>query len=296
VGSGVAMTADAGGPCRTTVVVATMDRRDELLATLGRLTSLPDRPPVIVIDNGSADGSPDAVEERFPSVRLVRAGRNLGATARNVGVSLATTPYVAFSDDDSWWAPGALHRAAAVFDASPRLGVLMARVLVGPEERLDPVCAEMAASPLPRPDHSPGPALLGFIACGAVVRRQAFLDVGGFDDLVFFLGEEQVLSLDLATAGWALAYVEDVVAHHHPSPVRNPAARRVRQTRNDLLSTWMRRPGPVVAGRTTRLLAAATDPAARRALGEAMVRLPEAVRRRRVVPADIEAQIRLLEA
>src|SRR4051794_4844290 len=157
---------------------------------------------------------------RFPRVRVIEVGRNLGAVARNLGVWAATTPYVAFADDDSWWAPGSLDRAADVLDAHPRLGLLAATILVGSEERLDPVSEEMAASPLPRRPDVPGPAVLGFVACGTVVRRDAYLAAGGFDDVVEFAGEEDRLALDLAMLGWDLAYVADVVAHHHPSPSR----------------------------------------------------------------------------
>lgn len=125
-------------------MVATRNRREALERTLPLHTG-----PVILVDNGSTDGTPAFVRDRFPHVRVVDAGRNLGSPARNVGVELAQTPYVAFADDDSWWAEGALERAADVLDAHPRLAVLAARVLVGPEERTDPVSVLMARSPLP---------------------------------------------------------------------------------------------------------------------------------------------------
>ena len=223
---------------RVTVVVATRNR----LRALQR--SLPHHPsPVILVDNGSTDGTVGFVQRHFPHVRVVEAGRNLGAPARNLGVELAETPYVAFADDDSWWAAGALDLAADVLDAHPRLAMLGARVLVGAEQRLDPVSEEMRRSPLGVQDDLPGPSVLGFLACGAVVRKKAFLEAGGFDEVIFFFfGEEERLAMDLAAQGWGLAYV-DAVVHHHPSPPRDPAGRQALAVRNAVLTAVLRRPG-----------------------------------------------------
>jgi len=282
---------------RCTVVVATQNRRESLLHTIGRLQALAEQPPIIVVDNGSGDGSAEAVRSDFPDVDVIALDRNLGAPARNLGVRRAGTPYVAFADDDSWWAPGALGRAAQLFDTHPGLGLIGARILVGPEQREDPTTAVMAVSPLPSPPGLPRPAVLGFLACGAVVRRSAFLEVGGFDELLFFLGEEQLVALDLASKGWHLSYAHDVVAHHHPSPPGDPAGRRRRQLRNDVLTAWMRRPARVVVARTAALGAAALrgDRPARAALGEVLVRLPRAWRSRVRLPPAVEASVRALE-
>jgi GT2 family glycosyltransferase len=259
---------------RVTVVVATRNRSGPLAHTLGRLGALRPPPPVVVVDNGSDDGSAEVVGKRFPAVRLLALGRNLGAAARNLGVLAAATPYVAFSDDDSWWAPGALERAAAALDTHPRLALVAARTLVGPEERTDPVSALMADSPLPVPAGAPGPAVLGFLACSAVVRRDAFLQAGGFSPLLFLFGEETLLAYDLAAAGWQLCYLDDVVAHHHPATSRQAPRRRIgTQRRNALLTAWMRRP-VLVATRSAGELALASlrDPAARAALAVAWAR------------------------
>jgi GT2 family glycosyltransferase len=280
---------------RISVVLMTRDRRDQTLRTLGKLDELPDRPPVIVVDNGSSDGTAAAIGDAFPSVSVIELGRNLGAQARTVGVRAATTPYVAFSDDDSWWAPESLDRAADHFDKVPRLGLIAARILIGPSERLDPICTEMAASPL-REDDLPGPAVLGFIACGAVVRREAYLGAGGFHPVVFFLGEETVLAQDLAAAGWGLAYVDDVVCHHHPQPGPERAGRTQLQLRNWLLSSWLRRPLPIAARDTFTVVRRLPDPVARGALLEAARRLPQVRRHRRTLPPRVERQVRLLEA
>lgn len=106
------------------------------------------------------------------------------------GVGPASTPYVAFADDDSWWAPGALQGAADLFGVRPRLGLLAARILVGSEIVLDPVCHQMGRSVLGRAADLPGPSLLGFLACAAMVRREAFCAVGGFEEVVRFPGKK----------------------------------------------------------------------------------------------------------
>ncbi|MDW5322336.1 glycosyltransferase family 2 protein [Plantactinospora sp. KLBMP9567] len=213
-----------------TVVVATRNRRDQLLATLARHTA-----PVIVVDNASTDGTAEAVAACFPDVRVVRLDHNAGAAARNVGVELARSPVVAFADDDSYWAPGALEQAARFFRAHPRAGLLTAEVRLGPERRLDPVSAAMAEQPLGTPSDLPGPAVLGFLACAAVVRRQAFRQVGGFNPRLRVYGEEALLALDLAAAGWGLAYVHDMVVHHPPLATgRDSRARHRLEARNRL--------------------------------------------------------------
>ena len=88
---------------RVTVVVATKDRRCDLAMTLGR-----HRAPVILVDNGSRDGTAAMVRERYPSVTVIRMETNTGAFGRTVGARAAATEFVAFADDDSWWSAGSL--------------------------------------------------------------------------------------------------------------------------------------------------------------------------------------------
>ncbi len=283
-----------GGP-PATVVIATRNRGRELARTLERLASLPERPPVVVVDNGSQDGTA-AMVRRFPRAELIALRRNRGAWARNLGVLRARTPLIALADDDSWWAPGALATAAAVLAANPGVGLLAARILVGRDEVPDAVNAVMAASPLPS-DGLPGPRVMGFLGCGAVVRRDAFLAVGGFSRLLFIGGEEQLFAYDLAAAGWAACYRPDIVAYHHPSAARQPATRRYLEARNRALVAWLRRPLRCALTETGQLTRrAAHDPTAARALGGLAARLPRAVLGRRPLPADVETAIRALGA
>jgi GT2 family glycosyltransferase len=272
------------------VVVVSHNRRDELLATLPRHEA-----PVVLVDNASTDGSAEAVRNAFPDVTVVALDHNIAAQGRTLGVARAGTPFVAFADDDSWWAPGDLARAVAIMREHPRLALLNARILVGTEERLDPICAEMARSPLPTAPDAAGPALLGFVACAALVRTEAFEAVGGFDPVVRFPGEEERVALDLAAAGWELAYVDEVTVHHHPSPVRQaPGRRQAAIWRSRLLTALMRLP----AGDVARLLTEAAR-AGRPGIEGTLRGLPDvaaALRRRRRVPPRLRADLRTLVA
>ena len=267
-------------------MVATRNRRERLTETLPR-----HRARVILVDNGSDDGGPDAIEDAFPNVTVVRLGENRGAAARNAGVELAATPYVAFADDDSFWAPGSLRQAADLLRAHDRVGLLSARVLVGPEARLDPVSAAMAAAPLGAPPDGPGPSVLGFLACAVAVRRDAFLAVGGFNPKLHVYGEEALLAMDLAAAGWRLSYAPALTVRHLPLPAgRDNRARRRMETRNRVLTALLRRPPQVVA----RTVASAwrENPGA---VADAARLLPWALHHRHPLPQEVETALTTLD-
>ncbi|WP_043510926.1 MULTISPECIES: glycosyltransferase family 2 protein [unclassified Actinoplanes] len=227
---------------RVGVVVITWQRREEALACVERLLALPEQPPVVLVDNGSTDGTAGAVRAAFPQVDVIAAGRNLGAVGRNLGVRRLTTPYVAFCDDDTWWRPGSLARAADLLDAHPRLAVVNARIVVEPSGAEDPIVAELRDSPVPAPDWLPGPALGSFLAGASVLRRDAFQQAGGFSARLWLGGEEELLATDLVSAGWELCYREDLTVHHHASKLRDATHRRRVGLRNTLWFTWLRRP------------------------------------------------------
>lgn len=77
---------------RVTVAVITRDRCASLLRTLDALGALPERPPVVVVDNGSDRTALRAVQRRARGVRVLSPGRNTGALGRNLAVLNADTP------------------------------------------------------------------------------------------------------------------------------------------------------------------------------------------------------------
>ncbi len=284
------------GDPRVAVVVITHNRRRELARTLARLSVLPERPPVVVVDNGSTDGTADLVRTEFPQVTVLTPGRNLGAVGRNLGVAAVRTPYVAFCDDDTWYAPGTLSGAADVLDTHPDLAVVMATLIVEPAGRVDPICEEIATSPLPRPAGVPGHPLLSFLAGVSVVRRDAFLAAGGFSPRLWLGGEEELLASDLARAGWRMAYLPELVAHHHASRQRDPHLRRRHGIRNTLWFTWLRRPLRSALRRTARqLVRLPRDRVTLLGVLDAVRGLPWVLRERAPVPPHLEHGYRLLE-
>ncbi|NMH98382.1 glycosyltransferase family 2 protein [Pseudonocardia acidicola] len=275
----------------------TWNRRREVLSTLDHMAALPDAAPIIVVDNGSADGTADAIARRHPGVTLIRSPRNLGAVARNIATERIATPYVAFCDDDTRWEPGALTRAADLLDAHPGLASITGRCLVEPDLREDPITPELRDSPVPGPAWLPGPALLGIMAGLTMLRADAFCQVGGFSPRLWLGGEEELLALDLAAHGWWMCWSPDVVIRHAPSPARDPRQRRRHGIRNTLWTAWLRRPVTGAVMHTFDVLSGAPkDAATAGALAEALRGLPWVLRERRVVPAEVERGLRLLAA
>ncbi len=281
---------------RVAVVVITHQRRAELLLALDRLRALPEQPHVVVVDNGSTDGTSDAVHARFPEIELISSSENLGAVGRNVGVARLDTPYVAFCDDDTWWEPGSLATAADILDAHPQLAVVTARILVEPGGEEDPIVPELRDSPVRGAPWLPGPALGSFLAGASVLRREAFLEVGGFSERLWLGGEEELMAGDLAAAGWELCYLAELTVHHQASRARDPHRRRRDGIRNTLWTTWLRRPLRPALRRTLLLLATVPrDRVTAHGLREAIRGIPWVVRHRRVLPPHAEARFAALE-
>lgn len=279
---------------RASIVVLTRNRAAELCCSLRHLMLLPGSLPVIVVDNASTDGTPEIVRRCFPQVDLVTCDVNRGAAGRNAGVARVRTPVVAFCDDDTWWQPGSVERAADVLEQYPQVAAVAARILVGERQRIDANCRRMALSPLPSED-LPGPRLAAFMAGAVVMRTDAFRAVGGYEPRLFLGAEESLMALDLMARDWSIVYCPDVVTCHRPSRSRNSLQRRSQVLRNRLWIGWMRLPPGDAARETAAVLRDAwRQDVLLRTAASVLAGLPWAFSRRRVVPPATLAAWRLV--
>jgi len=279
---------------KVTLVVLTYNRREVVRQTVASLKALNEAWPIVVVDNGSTDGTAEALAADHPDITLVRCPRNLGAAGRNAGVDAVRTRYVAFCDDDTCWQPGALAQAAHILDLHPDVAVVNARILVGAANEEDPTCTLMSRSPLPS-EGLPGHRLLGFMAGASVMRADAYRECGGYSPKLFIGGEEMLLAYDLAARNWAMVYCAGVVTRHDPSLLRDAVRRRSLLVRNAIWIAWLRLPARDAWRETRRAWRqAVAEGHPLTTLADTLRGMPWALWHRRVVPAPVRAMQRRL--
>lgn len=192
---------------------------------------------VIVVDNGSEDGSPAHVRERFPGVRVLELGANTGfAGAANVALRAAETDFVALVNTDVRLQPDWLERTCAVLEATPKAASVATKMVdledpsvvydTGDILRRDGACEQRGRfqRDVGRFDQ-PG-EVFGACAGAALYRRAPVLELGGFDERFFLYLEDVDLALRLRLAGWSCMY-EPVVALHAGEGSGGPPERAV---------------------------------------------------------------------
>ncbi|MCE9592511.1 MAG: glycosyltransferase [Planctomycetes bacterium] len=191
---------------RISYVIVTHNRRDVLLRTLGIVTAPTADAEYLVVDNGSTDGTKDALRREFPQVRVIRRPSNEGVSARNHAFAVARGDYVVLIDDDSYPVGDAVERSVSYLDANPRTGAVVGRVAL-PDGRLE-------ASAFPTV----------MINCAVCIRRSALDLAGGFPTDFFRQAEEYDLSFRFWQAGFAVERFEDVLYRHEKSPGNRASA------------------------------------------------------------------------
>lgn len=230
---------------------------DRFLASLALATQR--TVSVLMADNGSTDGAPEAAVERYPGVRLFSTGGNLGyGTAMNRGIAevftdgedgAAASEWVIVANPDVQWGPGsidALLDAAARWPRAAALGPLIrdpdgsvypsARLLPslirgGMHAVVGPIWPNNPWSTAYRQERlDPSERRVGWLSGSCLlVRRKAFEQIGGFDERYFLYMEDTDLGDRFGKAGWLNVYVPSAeVLHHKGHATRRESARSLR--------------------------------------------------------------------
>jgi GT2 family glycosyltransferase len=199
---------------------------EETCACLASLTQAVAPSTVVVIDNGSADGSAEAIRARFPQVALLPIGVNLGfAKAANIGIAHALARGaggVLVLNNDTTVEPDSVRRLAEALAASDRVGVLSAKIYLTDQpgrlwsvggvyrdgNAIDLGSGELDAGQYDR-------VRLDFVyGCAMLLSAPLLYAIGGFDERFFMYYEDVDLCLRARAAGYDVALAPDAHVWH----------------------------------------------------------------------------------
>ncbi len=212
------------GAERVTVVVLNWNGWRDTVACLESLRRLDVLPRVIVVDNGSTDGSPDRIRAEAPWARLLELPANRGFSAgMNAGISaaLADGPapeHVWVLNNDTLVEPSTLSRMVALADSDATIGIVGSRVVdadgSGRVQALGGGAVNLWLGTTTPYVALPASACASLVGASMLLRRSFLHDVGGFDERYFFYLGDTDLSLRARRAGWRLAIAADATVVH----------------------------------------------------------------------------------
>jgi GT2 family glycosyltransferase len=210
---------------RLSVVIPNWNGRrwlPDCLESIRRQDRLPQQ--IIVVDNGSSDGSLEYLRSEHPSVQVLSLPRNTGfAHAANRGVRAAHGEFIALLNTDVILAPDWVDRMARALAREPCVASAACKMLsledparvydAGDVLRRDGACEQRGRFGPDDGRWEQSGEVFGACAGAALYRREAVLSVGGFDERYFAYLEDVDLALRLRLAGWSCRY-EPAVAFH----------------------------------------------------------------------------------
>ena len=305
-----------------TVAIATYNGRHLLEATLPSFAAQT-HPGIqlLVVDDGSTDGTADWLAERWPQVRLVRHASNRGVTAAlNSCLSAAGTQLVGLFNNDVELAPDCIAELVAALRRHPEAAAAGPKLLAYEDRgRIDGAgdIYSWVGSGWRRGHGEPDRgqfdapcAVFGICGGAAVLRRKALAAVGGFDEAFFAFYEDVDWSFRAQLAGFSIRYVPSAIAYHMGSATLGRGATdfmRYHVTRNAIWVVAKDWPAGAIlrhAHQLAHLQLANLTAALRarrmavhlRAWRDAVRGLPAMLRKRRVVQRSRAVGARQLEA
>jgi GT2 family glycosyltransferase len=216
------------------IILVSFKGLNDTLACLDSLSKLTYRNiAIVLVDQNSKDGTPEAVRSRYPSVQVIENPVNNGFTGgNNVGMQAALSrnpDYVFLLNNDTVVEPGLLEKLVAPMEADPRMGIIGPTMLYFSE----PETLWWAGSKIDwrgRPIHyGSGESVkkldmtmrdTGYVCgCGMLIRRAVLEQVGLLDDRFFIYFEEADLCARARRAGWRIVYLPSAQLWHKISKV-----------------------------------------------------------------------------
>lgn len=219
-----------------TIVIVTKDRRDDALNAVRSALEQEPLVEVLVLDDGSADDTAGAVRSAFPEVRVERREESAGLVVRrNEAAKLASAPIIVSLDDDAIFTSNSVVASTVAEFDDPRVAVVaMPYVDVPQGEHV-----------LQRAPDGEGVFVTHrFRGTAHAVRREAFLEVGGYRDMLFQQAEEPDLAVRLLNAGYVVRLGRADPVRHFASPRRDTERMWFYECRNEVLFAWHNVPMP----------------------------------------------------
>jgi len=208
------------------VIVVNWNRKDLLRACL---TSLRRQAgvafEVILVDNGSADGSPDMAEREFAAT-VIRNRENRGfCAANNQGIARARGEFIALLNNDAEAEPGWLPALLRACTSASDVGMAASKILVWENPRVIDKAGHLIFPDGQNRGRGSGMPDLGQFdreeevlwpdGCAALYRKEMLDQIGGFDEDFFAYGDDAELGLRARIAGWRCIYTPLAVVRHH---------------------------------------------------------------------------------
>lgn len=180
---------------------------------------------VIVIDNGSTDGSVAFIEEEHSWVKLIELRENAGfAAACNMGIRLAEGSYIALLNNDTEVAPGWLGALVAAAERDGTIGMVASKILLDPASReIDSVGMLLYPDGIGRQrgrgerdsgSYETEEEVFYPSACAALYRSSLLKEIGLLDEDFFAYVEDTDLGLRARLAGAKAVLAPAAVVHH----------------------------------------------------------------------------------
>jgi GT2 family glycosyltransferase len=221
---------------KSSLVITTKNRKDDLRRAIASAACQTEPLEIIVLDDGSSDGTAKMVSHEFPQVRLVRSETSIGLVAqRNRGAVIASGDLIFSIDDDAEFStPDVVGQTVREF-SHPRIGAVAIPYV---EPKKSDRCLQRA------PDTNAIWVTESFRGTAYAVKRDIFNQLGGFRIDIVHQGEELDFCIRLLAKGWFVRLGTGDVILHYEAPRRDWGRMDFYGRRNDILFAWRNVPLP----------------------------------------------------